>query len=96
MSHLPTLPPNRGRGGERDRTQIGARRIPTYLMGLPFRCNGENALMASFAYDSRDFAWILQTSGVTQEKLREHIPSFPLYDGSPVSVARVSSASRIR
>jgi len=65
-------------------------------MGLPLDCNGENALIASFAYDSRDFAWILQTSGVTQEKLREHIPSFPLYDGSPVSTARVSRASRIR
>lgn len=70
--------------------------VSTHLIGLPFDCNGENAWIESFAYNSRDFDWILQTSGETQEKFRGHIPSFPLNDESPVNSARVLSASRIR
>jgi len=95
--HPPACPPNYGGGAESGAgVWIGAREVPTYLMGLPLGCNGENALMAPFAYDSRDFACILQTSGETQEKLKEHIASLPLKEGSPVRTANVSSASRIR
>lgn len=81
-----------GSGANLDRSE----RVSTYLMGLPFDCNGENASVASFAYDSLDFTWTLQTSGETHEKFKEHIASFPENDESPVSSARVSSASRIR
>ena len=68
----------------------------THLIGLPLGCNGEKASAASFAYDSRDFTWILQISGETQEKFNEHSPSLSEYEVSPVNSARVPSAWRIR
>ena len=65
-------------------------------MGFPLDRKGENAWAASLAYVSRDFAWLLQMSGGAQEKFKGHIASFPESEESPVSSARVSSASRMR